>query len=78
VKKEDGAARLGSLKTAHGMVETPVFMPVGTQGTVKAAMHKDLSEMGAQMILANAYHRTLGQATVIKEMRHSCVCTGGI
>jgi queuine tRNA-ribosyltransferase len=56
VVMEDGAARLGSLKTAHGMVETPVFMPVGTQGTVKAAMHKDLSEMGAQMILANAYH----------------------
>jgi queuine tRNA-ribosyltransferase len=52
--KEDGGARLGSLTTAHGIVETPVFMPVGTQGTVKAAIHRDLAQMGAQMILANA------------------------
>ena len=69
VVKEDGAARLGSLKTAHGAVETPVFMPVGTQGTVKAAMHKDLSEMGARMILANAYHLYLRPGDrLIKEM----------
>jgi queuine tRNA-ribosyltransferase len=49
VVKEDGGARLGSLTTAHGIVETPVFMPVGTQGTVKAAIHRDLAQMGAQM-----------------------------
>lgn len=69
VKMEDGAARLGSLRTSHGVVETPVFMPVGTQGTVKAAMHKDLGEMGAQMILANAYHLYLRPGDrLIKEM----------
>ena len=53
---EDGLARLGIVKTAHGDVETPVFMPVGTQGTVKAATHRDLKEMGVKIILANAYH----------------------
>jgi queuine tRNA-ribosyltransferase len=69
VVKEDGGARLGSLTTAHGMVETPVFMPVGTQGTVKAAIHRDLAEMGAQMVLANAYHLYLRPGDrLIKEM----------
>jgi queuine tRNA-ribosyltransferase len=53
---KDGRARLGMVKTAHGDVETPVFMPVGTQGTVKAATHRDLKEMGVKMVLANAYH----------------------
>jgi queuine tRNA-ribosyltransferase len=67
--KEDGKARLGSLTTAHGIVETPVFMPVGTQGTVKAAIHRDLRDMGAQMILANAYHLYLRPGDrLIKEM----------
>jgi queuine tRNA-ribosyltransferase len=56
VAKEDAGGRLGSLALAHGTVETPVFMPVGTQGTVKAIMHRDLEAMGTQMILANAYH----------------------
>ncbi len=69
VVKEDGKARLGSLTTAHGTVETPVFMPVGTQGTVKAAIHRDLRDMGAQMILANAYHLYLRPGDrLIKEM----------
>ena len=69
VLKEDGGARLGSLTTAHGIVETPVFMPVGTQGTVKAAIHRDLAEMGARMILANAYHLYLRPGDrLIKEM----------
>jgi queuine tRNA-ribosyltransferase len=67
--KEDGGARLGSLTTAHGIVETPVFMPVGTQGTVKAAVHRDLAQMGAQMVLANAYHLYLRPGDrLIKEM----------
>ena len=56
ILEEDGSARLGIVKTAHGEVETPVFMPVGTQGTVKAAFHRDLKEMGVRIILANAYH----------------------
>ncbi len=69
VVREDGRARLGVLATAHGMVDTPVFMPVGTQGTVKAAMHRDLHEMGAQIVLANAYHLYLRPGDrLIKEM----------
>ena len=69
VIREDGKARLGSLTTAHGTVETPLFMPVGTQGTVKAAIHRDLREMGAQMLLANAYHLYLRPGDrLIKEM----------
>ncbi|MGH9469725.1 MAG: tRNA guanosine(34) transglycosylase Tgt [Terriglobia bacterium] len=49
-------ARLGRLHTAHGVVETPVFMPVGTCGTVKALTQEHLEELGASIILANAYH----------------------
>jgi queuine tRNA-ribosyltransferase len=49
-------ARLGRLATAHGVVETPVFMPVGTNATVKALDPEDLREVGASMILANTYH----------------------
>ncbi|MCS7307589.1 MAG: tRNA guanosine(34) transglycosylase Tgt [Aquificaceae bacterium] len=56
VLKEDGRARLGELSTSHGIVRTPVFMPVGTQGTVKAMLHKDLLEIGTQIILGNTYH----------------------
>jgi queuine tRNA-ribosyltransferase len=49
-------ARLGHLRTPHGEVQTPVFMPVGTNATVKALDPDDLREVGAQMILANTYH----------------------
>ncbi|HKI69324.1 MAG TPA: tRNA guanosine(34) transglycosylase Tgt [Verrucomicrobiae bacterium] len=49
-------ARLGRLTTAHGMVETPVFMPVGTQGSVKALDPRELLETGTQIILGNTYH----------------------
>jgi queuine tRNA-ribosyltransferase len=58
VIKEDAAtqARLGRLTTAHGDVETPCFMPVGTQGTVKAILPRDLKEMGCQILLGNTYH----------------------
>ena len=49
-------ARRGRLKTAHGVIETPVFMPVGTQGTVKATTPTELLEVGAQVILGNTYH----------------------
>ncbi len=52
----DGAARRGRFETPHGVVETPAFMPVGTQGTVKAARHRDLDEAGASIILGNTYH----------------------
>ncbi len=53
------AARRGRLTTRHGVVETPVFMPVGTQGTVKAVTPQQLHEIGAQIILGNTYHLNL-------------------
>src|ERR1051325_1223968 len=49
-------ARLGRITTAHGTIDTPVFMPVGTQGTVKALTQTMLEEMSAQIILGNTYH----------------------
>ncbi len=52
----DGAARCGMLTTAHGGVQTPAFMPVGTQGAVKAVTHRDLHDLGAEIILGNTYH----------------------
>ena len=52
----DGHARCGVLHTAHGDVRTPAFMPVGTAGTVKAITHRDLVDVGAEIVLANTYH----------------------
>ncbi|HPW37010.1 MAG TPA: tRNA guanosine(34) transglycosylase Tgt [Syntrophorhabdus sp.] len=69
ILKEEGRARLGIVRTQHGDIDTPVFMPVGTQGIVKATSPKDLKEMGVRIILANAYHLYLrpGDA-LIQEM----------
>jgi len=55
----DGAARRGRLTLAHGTVETPVFMPVGTQATVKGLTPQQLHELGVTILLANTYHLTL-------------------
>ena len=55
VCKQSGA-RIGELKTPHGTIETPVFMPVGTQATVKGLRSEDLKELNAQIILSNTYH----------------------
>ena len=55
----DGAARLGTLHTAHGDVPTPVFMPVGTAGTVKAMTADSVRSTGAKLILGNTYHLML-------------------
>jgi queuine tRNA-ribosyltransferase len=52
----DGAARRGTLELAHGTVETPAFMPVGTYGTVKAMSPAELAQMGAQIVLGNTFH----------------------
>src|SRR5580692_8315826 len=49
-------ARLGRLTTAHGVVDTPVYMPVGTQASVKAMDPRELVECGTQIILGNTYH----------------------
>ncbi|MFZ1446630.1 MAG: tRNA guanosine(34) transglycosylase Tgt [Candidatus Dechloromonas phosphoritropha] len=54
--KTDGAARRGTLMLAHGVVETPVFMPVGTYGTVKAMTPQALADIGAQICLGNTFH----------------------
>ena len=59
VLARDGAARRGCLTTAHGAVATPAFMPVGTQGTVKALGPDDLRAAGAEILLANTYHLML-------------------
>ena len=56
VTATDGAARAGVLKTAHGDVLTPVFMPVGTKATVKSLAPDDVRSVGAQIVLGNAYH----------------------
>ena len=59
LKATDGAARRGQLTTAHGVIETPVFMPVGTAATVKAMTVDDVLATGAMIILANTYHLML-------------------
>lgn len=57
IKEEgQGSARLGKLHTPHGTFDTPMFMPVGTQATVKTLAPEELYEMGSQVILANTYH----------------------
>jgi queuine tRNA-ribosyltransferase len=55
----DGAARAGRVTTAHGSFDTPAFMPVGTYGTVKAMTPTQLTELGAQIVLANTFHLLL-------------------
>lgn len=55
-KDNKSKARSGVIKTPHGDIETPIFVPVGTQGTVKAVSPRDLKEMGAEVVLANTYH----------------------
>jgi queuine tRNA-ribosyltransferase len=57
--RTDGAARLGRMRTAHGSVDTPAFMPVATQGSVKSLAPSDLTAAGAQIVLANTYHLLL-------------------
>jgi queuine tRNA-ribosyltransferase len=56
VSARDGAARRGTLELAHGRVDTPAFMPVGTYGTVKAMSPEELAGIGAQIVLGNTFH----------------------
>lgn len=58
-KDSSTAARLGSLELPHGRVPTPIFMPVGTQGSVKTMHPQDLEMLGAEIILGNTYHLSL-------------------
>ncbi|BBO90044.1 tRNA guanosine(34) transglycosylase Tgt [Desulfosarcina ovata] len=62
---QSGAARAGEFSTAHGNIKTPVFMPVGTQATVKALTPEELEAAGAQIILSNTYHLYLRPGTDI-------------
>jgi queuine tRNA-ribosyltransferase len=57
--KTDGAARLGRVTTRHGVFDTPAFMPVGTQGTIKGVLPDHIAATGSQCILANTYHLML-------------------
>ncbi len=69
IKKDpDTGARLGKMLTPHGPIDTPAFMPVGTQGTVKSLRPDDLQTCGAQIILGNTYHLYLrpGHETIRK------------
>ncbi len=66
LQKQSGEARAARLHTARGVIETPVFMPVGTKGTVKGMLPEELSDLGAQIVLGNTYHLHLrpGEQTV--------------
>ena len=71
VQKQSSKARAGLLTTRHGVIETPVFMPVGTQATVKAMTPEELQEIGAQIILANTYHLFLRPGSqLIEKLGH--------
>ena len=67
VSSKDKKARAGYFETGHGVVETPVFMPVGTQGTVKAVNQKYLEEIKTQVVLSNTYHLYLRPGTEVLE-----------
>ncbi len=67
VSSKDKKARAGYFETDHGMVETPAFMPVGTQGTVKAVNQKYLEEIKTQIVLSNTYHLYLRPGTEVLE-----------
>jgi queuine tRNA-ribosyltransferase len=72
LRASDGGARRGTLSTAHGDVETPCFMPVGTLADVKLLEPQDLRELGARIVLANTYHLWL------RPGRETLVAAGGI
>ena len=67
VKASDGNARRGELKLAHGTVQTPAFMPVGTYGTVKAMSPRELEEAGAEIVLGNTFHLWLRPGLAVVE-----------
>ena len=80
IEHTDGSARTGIFTTPHGPVETPTFMPVGTLATVKALDPRDLVQMGATMLLGNAYHLHLRPGDdVVQQMGglHKFMCWDG-
>ena len=69
----DNNARAGLLHTVHGVIETPIFMPVGTVGSVKAIAPDDLNALGAQIILGNTYHLYLRPNDELIARRADCI-----
>ncbi|MHC5211767.1 MAG: tRNA guanosine(34) transglycosylase Tgt [Planctomycetota bacterium] len=67
VRTDPSGARRARFRTAHGTVELPAFMPVGTQGAVKAVLPRDVAETGAEVVLANTYHLSLDERTDLVE-----------
>ncbi|MCL2889368.1 MAG: tRNA guanosine(34) transglycosylase Tgt, partial [Eggerthellaceae bacterium] len=67
IQSSSGNARAAVFQTAHGQVATPAFMPVGTHGSVKGILPDQLHELGAQVVLANAYHLFLRPGTAVGE-----------
>ena len=65
VSHQDGLARRGQIDFPRGVVETPAFMPVGTYGTVKGMLPRDITEIGAEIILGNTFHLWLRPGTDI-------------
>src|SRR5690606_33850525 len=63
----DGQARRGRITLNHGVVETPIFMPVGTYGSVKAMLPHELKEIGAQIVLGNTFHLWLRPGTEVMQ-----------
>ena len=57
---QDGEARLGKINTPKGIIDTPAFMPVGTQGTVKGIFTEDIKKTGTQIIFGNTYELKMG------------------
>jgi queuine tRNA-ribosyltransferase len=68
VEGRDHGARAGTITTAHGKIETPCFMPVGTQGSVKSVSPRELVELGASTILCNTYHLYLRPGTEVIDL----------
>ncbi len=69
---KDGRARVGKLTTPHGVIDTPNFIPVGTQGVVKALGSRELKEIGVQIVLANTYHLMLRPgADLIQKIKYT-------
>ena len=67
--KESGSARRGVLKTRHGDIQTPIFMPVGTQATVKGMTPAQIEAVGSQIILGNTYHLNIRPGSeLVQEM----------
>jgi queuine tRNA-ribosyltransferase len=67
LKKEDGQARRGEITFPRGKIQTPAFMPVGTYGTVKGMLPRDIEEIGAEIILGNTFHLMLRPGTEVVE-----------